>query len=84
MTEQVIEKGALAWTAIVDKDGFTLGVAEYGTAGYSPVSNDRFPTYEAASAEAHRRNTEMGLSDDQAFRIIADTMRRQFAFEGRR
>lgn len=67
-----------AYTAIVTRTGFSLGVAERGTAGYSLLREPpAFATYEEAMAEASRRNQAVGLTDAEAFEIVADTMRRQ-------
>lgn len=67
-----------AWVAVVDESGFSLGLAEEGTKGYSPMKEDQkitFPTYDAASEEAEARNGLLGLSNDDAAKIVFSTMR---------
>ena len=66
--------GKLAWTAIVDERGYSVGIAEFGTRGYSPTTF-RFPTYDAAKDFADEENRRMGLSPIEAAVIVCDTMR---------
>ena len=73
---------AQAWTAVINAQGCTLGMAELGTAGYSPMREpEYFDSYKAASAEADRRNLAMGLTLEGALEIVIDTMRRQNLME---
>tara|TARA_Y100000310_G_scaffold319113_1_gene373987 strand:- start:234 stop:437 length:204 start_codon:yes stop_codon:yes gene_type:complete len=62
-----------AWTAVITRQGFSIGLAEEGTKGYSPTEF-RFATYEKAQAHADKLNKGTGLSTEEAFNIVADTM----------
>ena len=65
-----------AYTSIVGKFHFGLGIATSNEAGYSPISPTLYiaGSYEEASAEADRLNVLMGLGEDCAMRIIASSM----------
>ena len=69
----------LAWAAIIEDNGvYSLGVAERGIKGYSPLNEWNrvtFPTYDKASEEAEARNEALGLSKTEAFKIVASTMK---------
>lgn len=68
-------RGKVAYTAVVTKKGYFLGVAQFGSSGYSLVRTPPFWTYEAAQAAARKENERMGLTDLEAAIIVADTMR---------
>lgn len=68
-----------AYTAIVDEGGYRLGIAVEGEAGYHQCKDGTdaggtFKTHEAASAVADAFNKNMGLSDEEAFKIVTSTM----------
>ena len=51
--------------------GFTLGVADRGVAGYSPLRDPLvFGTWREAQREAEARNIAMGLTIDEAMEIV--------------
>jgi hypothetical protein len=73
---------------------WTLGLATRDEPGYAPVKEDdpetffkaRFPTRfmhrEEAVAQARKMNAELGLSDSEAFAIVASSMAAQRHIEG--
>lgn len=63
-----------AYAPIVERTGYTLGRADEGTKGYTPVPGARFGSYEAARKEADERNAKLGLSKREAAAIILGTM----------
>lgn len=68
----------IAWTAIVDGSGYTIGLAERDVAGYSPLRRRiEFSSYDEAHADAVIRNTRMGVTTDEALSIVASSMRAQ-------
>lgn len=80
MTTTFIPHRSTAWTAVIDSEGFTLGLATYGEAGYAPFKPDQrrgFNSWAEASAEAEAINTRLGLDPEDALMIQIDTMRRQ-------
>lgn len=69
-----------AYTAVIEERGYCLGVAVEGEAGYHPVREDSdaggtFETYELASACADAYNASLGLTKEEATRIVISTMR---------
>lgn len=68
----------IAWVAIINLDGqYTIGLAEQGIKGYSPLdrwNHITFPSYDSACKEAAQRNNHLGLTKDQALQIIGSTM----------
>lgn len=52
-----------------------LGIAEYGVGGYTPLICF-YDTFQDGYDEADRLNAALGVSDDHAMAIIADTMKR--------
>ncbi len=67
----------IAIVAVVQKDtGYGLGIAEENEPGYTPLPG-AFPSWETAAAEAADRNTRLGLSADEAWRIVASSMWRK-------
>lgn len=72
-----------AYTAIVGHGGFGLGMAHENVAGYTPVRDIApLPTYDQAADEAERRNSEMGLTTEDAARIVLSSMRAQNIITG--
>ena len=64
-----------AYTAIIDADGYSIGRADVGTKGYTPVPTEgNFDTYEAATDRANAMNLEMGLEPKDAIEIVMGTM----------
>lgn len=70
------EASDVAYTAIVDSSGYSLGIAEWNIPGYTPT-NEFFPTYKAAIDEANRRNQELGLDYLHALVIVTSSQRAQ-------
>ena len=65
----------IAFTAIVDSRGFSIGLAERDVAGYTPMPKfGQFESYEAARRTADQENRELGLSPIEAFEIVASSM----------
>ena len=65
----------IAFTAIVDRSGFSIGLAERGVAGYTPMPKfGRFPSWEAAKSKAEQENLDLGLTPTEAFEIVASSM----------
>lgn len=65
-----------AYTGIVDKTGFSIGRADEGTRGYTPVpSEGRFESYEAAQKHADKLNEARGMSAREGLLIALSTMR---------
>jgi hypothetical protein len=66
-----------AYTAVVDHAhrGYTIGRADAGTRGYTPMWHmGNFPTYADAMAKADELNAQLGLSKLDALKIVAGTM----------
>ena len=64
-----------AYTAIVDKRGCSIGRADEGIQGYTPMSGLVFKTYDEADDHADAMNKELGLDNEEAIKIVASTMR---------
>lgn len=56
--------------------GSYLGIAVQGEHGYLPVRGGPWPDHTAAQAEADRRNQQLGLTKDQAIKIVLSSMAR--------
>lgn len=69
-----IEEPAVAFTAVLADQGWGLGVAEAGVAGYTPVQTTTWPTFEAAEKVAESLNTKLGLTREAAWRIVGSSM----------
>ncbi len=66
-----------AFTAITDSDGYSIGRANVGTLGYSPIpSEGKFDTYDAARERARVMNAELGIEPEEALKIVVGTIRR--------
>lgn len=74
---------SMAWTAVISSDGrYTLGMAERDQPGYIPMRESAavyFESYAEASIEAEERNRLMGLTDDEAMKIVISSMRNRLA-----
>ena len=67
-----------AWVAVIDQQGFTLGFATRGEAGYAPLKERMgFETMKQAQSVANELNQRRGLTLEQAVEIQADSMRLQ-------
>jgi hypothetical protein len=66
---------AWAFTGTLEGGHPTLGVAEYGIGGFTPTYV-YFGTFADADRCAGSLNARMGLSKEDASRIVLDTMRR--------
>lgn len=64
-----------AFVAVVEKDGWQLGVAVQGEQGYNPISGKTFAHKAEAKNWADGLNKHIGLSDIEALDIIGSTMR---------
>ena len=69
-----------AWVAVVDDQGFTLGLATYGEAGYAPfIAAQRrgFEPHREAWDEANAINERIfNLTPEDSLAILVDSMRR--------
>lgn len=66
----------LAYTAIVENSGWTLGIAEEGFPGYSPMKGT-YPDEASARKSAKELNDKLGLTERDALGIIASSFRAQ-------
>ena len=69
-----------AWTPVIARGepGFSLGVADRGIAGYTPLRETLiFATWAEAQREAAARNALLGLSRDEAMEIVTSSMAAQ-------
>jgi hypothetical protein len=64
-----------AFAAVIQKDGWQLGVAVENEPGYSPVDGKTFTLQAEAKQWAEGLNKHIGLSDEDALSIIITTMR---------
>ena len=64
-----------AFAAIVDANGYGLGVAVANENGYSPIQGKTFNNYDEAKRWARELNAHIGLSQDEALDIVGSTMR---------
>jgi len=68
--------GKHAFTAIVESEGYIIGRADYGIGGYTPMRREpTFKTYDAAQKFANGLNEKMGLTKEEALKIVFNTMR---------
>lgn len=66
-----------AFVAVMDRVGaWQLGVAVEDEPGYNPIEGKAFDTREEATLWANGLNDHIGLSNEDAARIITTTMRR--------
>ena len=75
-------QGRMVYTAIVTDTGFRLGIAKEGEAGYYVIRKNSdaggtFESYKAAQVVADAYNERLGVSKEDAFQVVCDTMRRQ-------
>ena len=69
-----------AYTAIVNEGKgkpFILGIAERGTAGYTPRAQYQFDSWGEATAKAEEMNAELGVDRITAADIVVETLRNQ-------
>lgn len=65
-----------AFVAVVNGSGWGLGVAVADEPGYNPI-NKVFTDQAEADEWAKGLNKHIGLTDNEAFRIVGSTMRRK-------
>ncbi len=64
-----------AFTAIIDTDGYSIGRADVGISGCSPIpSEGKFKSYGAATDRANVMNAERGMKPEEAIKIVLGTM----------
>lgn len=67
-----------AWTPVIMAEGISLGVADRGVAGYTPMREpEYFATWDIAQEDADWRNERLGLSKDEAMEIVTSSMAAQ-------
>ncbi len=73
----------VAFTGVMHEGKFIVGLAEQDVPGYTPIlqmtefgpMGSTFPSYDAASDYADEMNAELGISKEQAIRIVLSSMR---------
>lgn len=68
------KKPDLAYTAVLRDGQWILGVAKRGVQGYSPTDYPPAESYGAARKWANELNARMGLTEREAWEIVASTM----------
>ena len=64
-----------AFTAVITGKGYSIGRADEGVRGYTPKPEfGTFEKWDDAVAVARARNVDLGLTDREAFQIVASTM----------
>lgn len=56
------------------KTAFALGRVTYGVRGYTAVPGRRFRTFYAAERAAEKENRKLGLSDEEAWLLVENTI----------
>lgn len=69
-------RGRAAYVAVTTPDGFRLGIAVEGEAGYYPTDYPMAPSWATAQSWARDFNLDLGHSPQEAFAIVATTLRR--------
>jgi hypothetical protein len=72
-----IEAQRIAFTAIVYEKGYKIGLCHEGIDGYTPTLFGPYSTYESYNKMADTLNSGLGLTKEDAYKIIASTMRRK-------
>jgi hypothetical protein len=72
-----MEEVKRAYVPIVVDKGFSLGVAEENVAGYYTLDYPIVDTYDKAWAWADSCNIDLGVSHDEAIRIMGSSMKAQ-------
>ncbi len=76
-TEPAKKLGIHAFTATIFNGMYIIGRADLCVDGYTPMDLGIFKTYAEASDAADKLNEKLGLSIDDAARIIGTTMHRK-------
>lgn len=64
-----------AFTAIVNSDGYSIGMAHEGVQGYTPMPEfGTFDTWDKAETFAREQNEGMELTPREAIRIVLTSM----------
>lgn len=66
---------AYAYHAVINDNGWTLGIAVKDERGYNPIDGLSYETESEAKTVANGMNGHIGLSRDQATDIVISTMR---------
>jgi len=76
---EIFHGKTIAFTAVVAEGGFGLGVTLEGEPGYWPIPTDlaSSKSWEAMNDAATTINRFLGLSDEDAMRIVTSTMAAQ-------
>jgi hypothetical protein len=69
----------VAYVPVIVGSSYRLGIAEKDVAGYSPISLESdlggdYESYEHARATADECNKRLGLTPEEAFKIVASSM----------
>lgn len=74
--KEMVQRPRVAYTAVVQADGFWVGVAQENIPGYAPAEHfGVFQTYSEARNKADDLNKQLGLTAKDAFDIVISTMR---------
>ncbi len=64
-----------AFTAIITSDSYSIGRADVGTKGYTPIpSEGTYETYDEATDRANVMNAKLGMEPKDAIEIVLGTM----------
>ena len=80
----------VAFTGVMHEGKYIIGLAEQDLPGYMPIflmtesgpMGSTFPSYDAASEYAADMNAELGISKEQAIRIVLSSMRHDWTVGG--
>lgn len=72
---EVEKQPELCVTGLVDDKGGFIGIVKAGEKGYFPT-DWRFPTYEAAQEYAKEYNQKLGVSEQDAIKMVLQSMRK--------
>lgn len=64
-----------AWMAVQTEDGFRIALIQGGVFGYTTPVEELFKNYESANRGAKKLNEELGLTDNEVWKIINSAMK---------
>jgi len=75
MSEPQVQR--IAFVAIIDEKNYKIGLCHEDIDGYTPTLFGPYSTYESYNKMADELNAGLGLTKEDAYKIIASTMRRK-------